>query len=75
MEVDERPRIQGASDLIMGLCGALGGGVSGVIVELAGYPRLSVLGGGLAVALAMILLLPDDARGASRPAMRHDTHG
>ena len=75
VEVDERPRIQGASDLIMGLCGALGGGVSGVIVELAGYPRLSVLGGGLAVALAMILLLPDDARGASRPAMRHDTHG
>lgn len=73
--IADRARVQGASDLVMGLCGALGGGVSGVIVEMAGYSRLSVLGGALAVALALILLLPDDARGASRPAASHDTHG
>ena len=57
----------------MGLCGALGGGVSGIIVEQAGYSRLSVLGGAVALTLAVILLLPDDARGSSPSAVSHDT--
>ncbi|MDO5710313.1 MAG: MFS transporter [Micrococcales bacterium] len=71
--VADRPRVQGFADLVMGLCGALGGGVSGVIVEQAGYSRLSVLGGAVALTLAVILLLPDDARGSSRSAASHDT--
>jgi MFS family permease len=38
-----RPSAQGLSDLIMGLAGALGGALSGLVVALAGYATLTLL--------------------------------
>jgi MFS family permease len=38
-----RPSAQGLSDLVMGLAGAAGGAVSGLVVAWAGYPTLTVL--------------------------------
>ncbi len=56
--VDVRPSVQGLSDVVMGLAGATGGAVSGVIVDLAGYPTLAALA---AIATAPLIAL------ASRP--------
>jgi MFS family permease len=47
-----RPSGQGFSDLIMGLAGALAGALSGVVLELAGYPALA-----LAAALITVPLM------------------
>jgi MFS family permease len=41
--VDRRPAVQGLTDLCMGLAGALGGALSGLVVQLSGYPTLTVL--------------------------------
>jgi MFS family permease len=41
--VPVRPSVQGLSDVVMGLAGAAGGAISGVIVDLAGYPVLAAL--------------------------------
>jgi len=38
-----RPSVQGFSDLTMGLAGALAGVLSGVVLELAGYPALALI--------------------------------
>ncbi|HZN18885.1 MAG TPA: MFS transporter [Micromonosporaceae bacterium] len=38
-----RPAVQGLSDLVMGLAGALAGALSGVVVQWAGYPALTLL--------------------------------
>lgn len=57
----ERPGVQGAADLVMGLCGALGGGLSGIVLGTLGYPWLSVLGAAVATLLAAVIVL-------SRPA-------
>jgi MFS family permease len=56
--VDVRPSVQGLSDVVMGLAGATGGAVSGVIVDLAGYPTLAALA---AIATVPLIAL------ASRP--------
>ncbi|MBK7722460.1 MAG: MFS transporter [Austwickia sp.] len=58
----ERPGVQGAADLIMGLCGALGGGLSGIVVGTWGYPWLSVLGALVATGLAAVIVLPRATR-------------
>lgn len=50
--LDERPAVQGASDLVMGLCAAAGGALSGLVVGTWGYGWLCVAGGALAVLLA-----------------------
>ncbi|HYO86021.1 MAG TPA: MFS transporter [Dermatophilaceae bacterium] len=57
----ERPGVQGASDLLMGLCAALGGGLSGVVVARWGYPWLSVVGAFVATGLAAVVLLSGSA--------------
>jgi len=49
----DRPGVQGASDLVMGLCAGLGAGLSGVIVGVWGYPMLSLIAAGLSVALGL----------------------
>lgn len=38
-----RPSVQGLSDLVMGLAGAAAGALSGVVVEWAGFPALTLL--------------------------------
>lgn len=43
VSVGERPGVQGLSDVVMGLAGALAGAISGVIVEFFGYPTLALL--------------------------------
>lgn len=40
---DRRPALQGLSDLAMGLAGALAGALSGLVVDFASYPALTVL--------------------------------
>ena len=54
----DRPGVQGAADLVMGLCGALGGGLSGIVLGTLGYPWLSALGALVATALAAVIVLP-----------------
>lgn len=49
----DRPGVQGASDLVMGLCAGLGAGLSGVIVGGWGYPMLSLIAAALSVALGL----------------------
>ena len=49
----ERPGVQGASDLVMGLCAGLGGGLSGVVVGVWGYPTLCLIAAALSVALGL----------------------
>ena len=49
----ERPGVQGASDLVMGLSAAVGGGLSGVIVGAWGYPMLCLMAAALSVALGL----------------------
>ncbi|WFE44375.1 MFS transporter [Verrucosispora sp. WMMD1129] len=49
-----RPSAQGLSDLLMGLAGASAGALSGFVMQLAGYPVLTLLA---AVAVAPLLAL------------------
>lgn len=49
----DRPGVQGASDLVMGLCAGIGAGLSGVIVGVWGYPTLSLTAAVLSVALGL----------------------
>jgi MFS family permease len=58
VSVDVRPGAQGLSDLVMGLAGATGGAVSGVIVDLAGYPTLAALAAISTVPLVALALRP-----------------
>jgi MFS family permease len=53
-----RPSAQGLSDLVMGLAGAAGGAVSGLVVALAGYPTLTLLAALSAVPLLALALRP-----------------
>lgn len=62
----ERPGVQGAADLVMGLCGALGGGLSGIVLGTLGYPWLSVLGALVATVLAAVIVLPRSGRAGDR---------
>lgn len=48
--------VQGTSDLIMGLAGATAGGGSGVVLALVGYSGLSIVGIGLLIPLAILLV-------------------
>lgn len=53
-----RPAAQGLSDLVMGLAGASAGAVSGFVVQLAGYPVLSLLAAIATVPLIALALRP-----------------
>lgn len=52
----ERPGVQGASDLVMNVCGAGGGALAGLIVAFATYAWLAALTS-IPVALLLVLLL------------------
>ncbi|WP_018155583.1 MFS transporter [Demetria terragena] len=57
LSVHERPSGQGVSDLTMGLCGASGGALAGVIIEQFSYSALAVGGGLVATALAIVVVV------------------
>jgi MFS family permease len=59
----ERPAAQGAADLVMGLCGAVGGAVGGVVVGWLGFGALAI---GVAPLLMVVLVLAG-ARRTLRP--------
>ncbi|WP_370288042.1 MFS transporter [Nocardioides sp.] len=40
--LDARPDVQGMSDLAMGVAGAGGGALAGLVVQVAGYPTLAL---------------------------------
>ena len=63
--VPDRPRVQGTADLCMSLSGAVGGGLAGVVVAVAGYHGLSLVAA-LAVVPAAVILLR--TRSAPAPA-------
>jgi MFS family permease len=50
---DVRTGVQGVADLVMGLCGAAGGGLAGVVVGWAGYGVLNVLAAALVLLVAV----------------------
>jgi MFS family permease len=50
---DVRTGVQGAADLVMGLCGAGGGALSGVVVGMAGYGVLNLAAAVLVVVVAV----------------------
>ncbi|PSL01332.1 putative MFS family arabinose efflux permease [Haloactinopolyspora alba] len=58
---DERPAVQGVSDLLMNLAGALGGGLSGVVLGWQGYGGLTVVAG-LLVLPTLALLAAERTR-------------
>ncbi|MEU7610808.1 MFS transporter [Micromonospora sp. NPDC049204] len=55
---DVRPSVQGFCDLIMGLAGAAAAVVSGFVMQLAGYPVLTLLAAVAAVPLVALALRP-----------------
>jgi hypothetical protein len=65
--VDERvrPGVQGAADFVMGLCGATGGALAGVVVGGPGYGVLNALAGLLVLP---VLVTAYAARTAAVPA-------
>ena len=61
---DERPASQGVADVVMGLMGALGGAVAGVVVGSYGYGVLS----GSAAVVGVLIAVLGLARGVRAPA-------
>lgn len=57
VDVDDRPVVQGASDLLMGLAAAGGGALAGVVVNGLGFGVLNVGAGALLVIPAVMLVL------------------
>ncbi len=56
MSVDLRPSAQGLSDMIMGIAGASAGALSGVVVQLSGYPTLTLVAALMTAPLAVLAL-------------------
>lgn len=54
--VEDRPTVQGAADLVMGIAGASAGVLSGVVVGLGSYGLLTVIAAVLVVPLAALAL-------------------
>jgi MFS family permease len=54
---EARPGVQGTSDFVMGLCGAAGGALAGVVVGGPGYGVLNALAGLLVVPVLFAALL------------------
>jgi MFS family permease len=54
--LEERAGVQGLSDVIMGVSGASAGALSGLVVDLFGYPVLTLLAGVAAVPLVARVL-------------------
>lgn len=56
--VDARPGVQGATDLVMGICGASGGALAGVVVGTMGYGVLNALATVCVVPVALLAARP-----------------
>lgn len=63
-----RPIIQGRSDLVMNLAGALGGAAAGPALALVGYPGLAVSAGVLVVAMVIAVGIVGLPAGRARTA-------
>ncbi|HKE51983.1 MAG TPA: MFS transporter, partial [Actinomycetes bacterium] len=63
----DRPAIQGASDLVMGVSAASGGALAGVVVGAYGYGVLNAAGAALA-ALPLLVVIARALRGVPAPA-------
>jgi MFS family permease len=59
---DVRPSVQGLSDLTMGLAGAGAGALAGFVMQLAGYPTLTLLAAIATVPLVALALRPVPGR-------------
>jgi MFS family permease len=64
----ERPGVQGAADVIMGLAAAAGGALSGVVVGGWGFGWLCLIAGALAAVLGIATLSASVGRGFRPPA-------
>lgn len=51
-----RTGVQGAADLVMGLCGAAGGALAGVVVGSAGYGVLNLLAAALVLVVVLVAI-------------------
>jgi MFS family permease len=51
---DHRVEAQGVGDTAMGLAGALGGGLSGIVMALIGFPGLAAVAGLISVAVLAV---------------------
>lgn len=60
--LEQRPRAQGTSDLVMGMAGALSGLLSGVVVGFGSYALLTIFAAVLIVPLIVGALRPAPAR-------------
>jgi len=58
IDVAVRPAAQGLNDMVMGLGGATAGALSGLVVELSGYPTLTLLAAIVAAPLLVLALRP-----------------
>lgn len=56
VDADNRPSVQGLSDLVMGCAGATAGIASGLVVELYGYPMLTLLAAGTVIPVVVAML-------------------
>jgi len=65
---DERPGVQGASDLVMGLTAGLGGAVAGVIVDRGSFHLLALVALAFAVAIGVAAGLTPLGPGAGEGA-------
>ena len=64
VEAAVRPGVQGASDFLMGACGAAGGALAGAVVAGPGYAVLNALAGLLVLPVLGLVLLARRASGA-----------
>ncbi len=66
---EQRPGVQGATDFVMGLCGASGGALAGVVLAASGYGALNGLAGLLVVPVVLLVLAArSSSGGVSRTA-------
>jgi MFS family permease len=67
VSVELRASAQGLSDLTMGLAGAVAGAISGVIVQVWGYPTLTLLAAVATTPLIVLVSLSTDRMRGDRP--------
>ncbi|HJY24629.1 MAG TPA: MFS transporter [Actinomycetes bacterium] len=73
--VETRPAVQGASDLVMGLCAAVGGALSGVVLGAFGFGPLNLLAAILVVGLLVAVTVSRGSRSEVRSEVRPDVSG
>ena len=69
---EDRVVVQGVSDMLMGVAGAVGGAVSGLVLSWVGYLGLNLAGGVLGAAVlaaAVVALLARAVGEARRPSV------